>query len=175
MATLNTYRHNVLVKARREWVNGVGQRRRHLALRTDGYILRRDSTYTPNGWRSPGWKLFRRKKESASWPDFARDFTNRLTSYGYRVSFLAGGHDLASYGFSPQMRLEVQNLKHAPKSATKDEEPDRPGGAAETVKPRDKSRYRLWVCPKCGQKIRAATDKLDVEHTPCEKAFIRKD
>jgi hypothetical protein len=175
MATLNTYRASVLIKAGRSFTQGEQQRRRHLALRTDGYILRRDSAYTGQGWRSPGWKMFRRKKDDSTWPDFARDFMKRLSTYSYRVTFMAESNSLTSYGFSAEMRRELASLKSAKPKPVAGEEDDRPAGSLAEVKPREKSRYRLWICPKCHQKIRAGTDNLKATCDRCQKVFIRKD
>jgi DNA-directed RNA polymerase subunit RPC12/RpoP len=36
------------------------------------------------------------------------------------------------------------------------------------------SRMRLWQCPKCEQKIRAASDTLAVRCEPCKKLFVKR-
>jgi len=36
-----------------------------------------------------------------------------------------------------------------------------------------KCRLRKWICPKCGQILRVASDTLQATHDPCERVFIK--
>ena len=53
--------------------------------------------------------------------------------------------------------------------------PSFPAGGLETLERKVQgTRMRLYVCPECGQKVRAATDTLEITCTPCGVEFELK-
>jgi hypothetical protein len=172
VANPETYRYKKLIKAVKQ-IGPDGIQKRYVNLRSDGMVLRRDATRNNGTWKSPGWRLFARKAEAVPWPEYAHDFVRRLRANGYRVTWTAPVSDLVAHGFSAQLRRDLATLGGPAATTSNDIEAD--GNVLVEVKPREKSRYRLWVCSKCGQKVRAATDQLRVMCVPCKRAFVRMD